>query len=138
MHDLGLCVSKLDAWRNIPARKPAPTAMNCTEIARKIELHNPNADALEVARMCTLICSSVPDRSILEDDTKFLKVWEEVNLRLQAATDQHSAVTEELESLTNSDPQEFSHEQIWVLVRSIKVQNQLLRLYVGDPSLEMG
>lgn len=112
--------------------------MNCTEIARKIELHNPNADALEVARMCTLICSSVPDRSILEDDTKFLKVWEEVNLRLQAATDQHSAVTEELESLTNSDPQEFSHEQIWVLVRSIKVQNQLLRLYVGDPSLEMG
>ncbi len=112
--------------------------MNCTEIARKIELHNPNADALEVARMCTLICSSVPDRSILEDDAKFLKVWEEVNLRLQAATDQHSAVTEELESLTNSDPQEFSHEQIWVLVRSIKVQNQLLRLYVGDPSLEMG
>ncbi|MFK7768241.1 MAG: hypothetical protein AB8B55_13535 [Mariniblastus sp.] len=118
--------------------EPNITTMNCTDIARKIELHNPTADALEVARMCTLICSSVHDRNVLDDDSRFLKVWEEVNLRLQAATDQHAAVTEELEQLTNSDPHEFSPEQVWVLVRSIKVQNQLLRLYVGDPSLEMG
>lgn len=112
--------------------------MICTEIARKIEQQNPDADALEVARICTLICSSVQDRDVLEDDRKFLEIWNEVNLRLQAATDQHSAVTEELENLANSDPQDFSPDQIWILVRSIKVQNQLLRLFVGDPSLEMG
>jgi hypothetical protein len=112
--------------------------MNCTEIARKIEQHNPDAGALDVARMCTLICSAVSDLNTLEDDKKFLEVWDEVNLRLQAATDQHAAVTEELEKLSSSDPHDFSPDQIWVLVRSIKVQNQLLRLYVGDPSLEMG
>ena len=112
--------------------------MICTEIAKKIEQQNPDADALEVARMCTLICSAVPNREDLRDDKKFLEIWDEVNLRLQAATDQHAAVTEELERLSSSDPQKFSPEQVWILVRSIKVQNQLLRLYVGDPSLEMG
>ena len=112
--------------------------MKCTEIAQKIEEHNPDAGALEVARMCTLICSAVPELDVLKDDEKFLEIWDDVNMRLQAATDQHAAVTEDLEQLSSSDPQEFAPEQIWVLVRSIKVQNQLLRLYVGDPSLEMG
>lgn len=112
--------------------------MICTELAKKIEQHNPDAGALEVARICTLICSAVSNREVLRDDKKFLEIWDEVNLRLQAASDQHAAVTEELEQLSNSDPQQFSPEQIWILVRSIKVQNQLLRLYVGDPSLEMG
>ena len=112
--------------------------MTCTEIAAKIEKFNPNADALDVARMCALICSAVTDRSMLRDDAYFLQIWDEVNMRIQAATDQHAAVTEELEELTSSDPHDFTPDQIWVLVRSIKVQNQLLRLYVGDPSLEMG
>ena len=112
--------------------------MNCSEIAKKIERHNPGADALEIARMCTLICTAVPDRKLLADDEYFLDVWDEVNLRLQAATDQHAAVTEELEQLSESDPREFSPEHVWILVRSIKVQNQLLRLYVGDKYVEMG
>ena len=112
--------------------------MNCTQIASKIEQFNPDADALDVARMCALICSAVPDREQLSEDEFFVQIWDEVNMRIQAATDQHAAVTEELEELSQSDPHEFSPEQIWVLVRSIKVQNQLLRLYVGDPSLEMG
>lgn len=112
--------------------------MNCSQLAKQIEQHNPGADALEVARMCTLICSAVSDRESLRDENHFLEVWDEVNLRLQAATDQHAAVTEELEQLSRSNADEFSSDQIWILVRSIKVQNQLLRLYVGDPSLEMG
>ena len=85
-----------------------------------------------------MICSAVADSNELENDARFLEVWDEVNLRIQAATDQHEAVTEELEALSSSDPQTFSQDQIWILIRSIKVQNQLLRLYVGDPSLEMG
>jgi hypothetical protein len=112
--------------------------MNCSEIAKRIERQNPGADALEIARMCTLICTAVPDRKLLTDDEYFLDVWDEVNLRLQAATDQHAAVTEELEQLSESDPREFSPEHVWILVRSIKVQNQLLRLYVGDKYVELG
>jgi len=112
--------------------------MNCTEIASKIEKQNPNATPLEVARMSALICSAITDTSELQNDERFLDVWDEVNMRIQAATDQHAAVTEELETLSSSDPLSFSQDQIWILVRSIKVQNQLLRLYIGDPTLEMG
>ncbi len=60
-----------------------------------------------------------------------------MGLRLQAATDQHAAMTEELESLARSDPRKFSPEQIWVLIRAIKVQSQILELYVGEPSLDV-
>ena len=112
--------------------------MSFIAIAKRIQRKIPDADALEVARMCTLMCNSVSDLSTLSDKEKFVEIWDEVNLRLQAVTDQHVAVSEELEALIDSDVHGFSSEQIWVLVQSIKVQNQLLRLYAGDPSLEMG
>ena len=57
-------------------------------------------------------------------------------VRLQAATDQHAAMTEELESLARSDPREFTPDQIWVLIRAIKVQGQILQLYLGEPVLD--
>jgi hypothetical protein len=60
-----------------------------------------------------------------------------MGLRLQAATDQHAAMTEELEMLAKSDPRLFTAEQIWVLIRAIKVQSQILQLYVGAPPLDV-
>jgi hypothetical protein len=56
---------------------------------------------------------------------------------MQVATDQHEAMTEELEQLGNSDPQKFTQDQIWVLLRAIKVQSQLLEYYVGYPVLDV-
>ena len=52
-------------------------------------------------------------------------------MRLQAATDQHAAMTEELEDLAQTDPRQFSSDQIWILIRAIKVQSQILQMYVG-------
>jgi hypothetical protein len=45
-------------------------------------------------------------------------------------------MTEELETLARSDPQRFTPDQIWVLIRAIKVQSQILQLYVGEALLE--
>jgi glucose-6-phosphate-specific signal transduction histidine kinase len=59
------------------------------------------------------------------------------SLKLQAATDQHAAMTEELDALTQSDPRKFSADQIWVLIRAIKVQSQILQMYVGEPQLKV-
>ena len=53
-------------------------------------------------------------------------------MQYQAAIDQHAAMTQELEDLASSDPREFTPDQIWILVRSIKVQSQILKLYAGD------
>ena len=106
--------------------------MKCSELANKIEEINPLADARDIARMCALICNAVVDRNRLADDEYFLQSWEEVNLRLQAAADQHAAVTEELETFVGKEPEELTVAQIGALARSIKIQNQLLLFYIGE------
>jgi hypothetical protein len=37
--------------------------------------------------------------------------------------------------LARSDPQKFTPDQIWILIRAIKVQSQILQLYVGESVL---
>jgi hypothetical protein len=46
-------------------------------------------------------------------------------------------MTEDLEELAASDPQSFSQDQIWVLIRAIKVQSQVLQMYVGHPLIDV-
>jgi hypothetical protein len=110
---------------------------NCQELAARIENLQPEAHPRDVARLCLLLTNVVDDVEELEDDSRLRKAWQEMELRLQAATDQHAAMTEELEALANSDPQSFTREQIWVLLRAIKVQSQVLQLYVGLPVIDV-
>ena len=105
--------------------------MNCHELAERIQRLEPDADMRDIARLCLLLSNQVEDVGALQDDQLLSAAWSEMGLRLQAATDQHAAMTEELENLANSDPQKFSPEQIWILVRAIKVQSQILQLYLG-------
>ena len=110
--------------------------MNCQDLASRIQRLQPEADARDVARLCLLLTNSTDDVRKLDDDRLLTAAWREMGLRLQAATDQHAAMTEELESLAKSDPQRFTPDQIWVLIRAIKVQSQILQLYVGEALLE--
>lgn len=111
--------------------------MKCAELAERIESLQPGADSRDVARLCLLLANSADDVNCYQDEDALTEAWKEVGLRLQAATDQHAAMTEELESLARSDPKKFSPDQIWVLIRAIKVQSQILQLYVGEPALEV-
>ena len=110
--------------------------MNCQELARRIERLQPDAQMRDVARLCLLLANTADDVARLEDDGVLTCAWRDAALRLQAATDQHAAMTEELETLARSDPQEFTPDQIWVLIRAIKVQGQILQLYLGEPVLD--
>jgi hypothetical protein len=110
---------------------------SCQELAARIEGLQPEADPRDVARLCLLLANAVQDVAELEDESRLHKAWREMELRLQAATDQHAAMTDELESLANSDPQCFTRNQIWVLLRAIKVQSQVLQLYVGLPAIDV-
>ena len=58
-------------------------------------------------------------------------------MRLQAATDQHAAMTEELEEVSRRNPDEFTAEHVWILLRAIKVQSQILQLYIGDTGIDV-
>ena len=107
--------------------------MTCQELAARIERLYPEADPREVARLCLLLATYVPELEELRDEQRLYQAWREIGLRLQAATDQHTAMTEELEQLARTPTTCFTPEQIQTLIRAIKVQSQVLQLYVGLP-----
>jgi len=111
--------------------------MKCTDLAKRIEGFRPEAEVRDVARLCLLLSNSSPDLDELSSDAELASAWKEMDLRMQAATDQHAAMTEELECLARSDPQRFTPSQIWILIRAIKVQSQILQMYVGEPALDV-
>jgi hypothetical protein len=111
--------------------------LTCQDLANCIENLQPDALPRDVARLCLLLANHVGNLDDLGDSGRLTQAWQEMGLRLQAATDQHAAMTEELETLASSDPEKFSPEQVWVLIRAIKVQSQVLQLYVGQPAIDV-
>jgi hypothetical protein len=111
--------------------------MKCTELAQQIEHIQPNASPQDVARLCLLLANGVDNLEILRERTALQDAWKRMGLQLQLATDQHAAMTQDLEDLAASDPESFSQEQIWILIRAIKVQSQVLQMYVGHPWLDV-
>jgi hypothetical protein len=109
----------------------------CHDLAARIERLQPQAAPQEVARLCLLLSNNGGEAEWLEDDQRLTEAWHEMGLRLQAAADQHAAMTEELESLSRSNPREFGPDQIWTLVRAIKVQSQILQFYIGESPLDV-
>ena len=111
--------------------------MKCTELAQQIEQIQPNASPQDVARLCLLLANEVDNLEALRERTTLQNAWKQIGLQLQLATDQHAAMTQELEDLAASDPESFSQDQIWILIRAIKVQSQVLQMYVGHPWLDL-
>lgn len=107
--------------------------MNCQELASRIQRLQPEAMPRDVARLCLLLSNNVENLAELADDDRLAAAWQEMGFKLQAATDQHAAMTEELEKLAATCPDQFAMEQVWTLIRAIKVQSQILQLYVGLP-----
>lgn len=111
--------------------------MHCFELAERIQQLQPQASARDVARVCLLLSNEHEHLNELQDERRLHDAWQQTVLKLQAATDQHAAMTQELEELASSDPEQYSKEQVWVLIRAIKVQSQVLQLYVGQPVLDV-
>lgn len=111
--------------------------MNCQDLAARIQKLQPDAMPRDVARLCLLLTNHVNNITDLDDDDHLSEVWQEMSIRLQATTDQHAAMTAELEELSHTVPDQFSMDQIWVLIRAIKVQSQVLQLYVGQPPVDV-
>lgn len=112
-------------------------AMSCAELAQQIERLQPAAAPQDVARLCLLLANSVTELESLRETTALRDAWKRTGLQLQVATDQHAAMTEELEALAASDPKTFTQDQIWILIRAIKVQSQVLQMYVGHALLDV-
>ncbi len=81
--------------------------LTCQNLAARIESLQPNAAPRDVARLCLLMANHLDDSAESLDDDQFGRAWEAMSLRLQAATDQHAAITVELEGLAGRTPQQF-------------------------------
>ncbi|MEM6329203.1 MAG: hypothetical protein AAF790_03025 [Planctomycetota bacterium] len=111
--------------------------MKCQELAGLIEALQPEASPQDVARLCLLLANRHEDLAAMKDRSALRQAWKQTGLQLQVATDQHAAMTSELEELAKSDPKTFTQDQVWVLIRAIKVQSQILQLYVGHSMLDV-
>ncbi len=66
------------------------------------------------------------------DDAELKAHCETVRMELQIATEQHAAVSQELDQLAETSPCEFSPNHVWTLVRAIKAQSNFLQMYLGN------
>ncbi len=115
-----------------------PTAfqtMTCHQLAERIAGLRPEFSPVEVARLTLMILARSNDDCLLTDDDALYAEWRNATFRLEAASDQHAAVAIELERLQSDSRVEFSEEQLWVLLRAVKVQSQLLEIYTEQPQL---
>ena len=108
--------------------------MNCQQLAQRISSLQPDLSEIEVARLCLVILSQCDDHQKLSSDEHLLTVWKHASFRLDAASDQHAGVSEELEMMCADGPVQFTPDQLWILMRAIKVQSQLLELYTQQPA----
>lgn len=105
-------------------------------IERLAQLY-PHYGQSELLRMGLLLSLHQTDESAGEsaleraNDDELSLLSQKVSLQLSAAGDQHAAVADELDSLAATSPCDFSPAHVFTLVRAIKVQSQVLNLYLG-------
>lgn len=109
--------------------------MQCHRLAESIEQLDPQLSATEVARLCLLLLNEPrTDDSLLADEVSLRRACKAAAFRLKAAADQQAAVADELDAIALDGPQRFNADQIWKLVKAIKVQSQMLELYADQPA----
>ena len=106
--------------------------MDFPTLAAEIEQLDPNASQDQVAQIAMLMLRSGAESQQLQQTDVVHNLFNDIKIRLNAACDQHAAMTDEIQSLACSDPRQYSPDEVWVLVRAIKVQCQLLETYTGN------
>ncbi|GAB5404249.1 MAG: hypothetical protein Aurels2KO_24800 [Aureliella sp.] len=107
------------------------STLDAAELTRRIALLKPELAHVEVLRLSLLVAQRVESLDDLSDQSELANMCDDTCLKLGAATDQHEAVAGELDSLAATDSCDFSTDHLWTLVRAIKVQSQVLNLYLG-------
>lgn len=108
--------------------------MTCHEISQRLSTLQPELSPVDIARL-TLMILIQHDPSQLQDDESLTRASQSAAFRLESASDQHAAVANELDAMCNDGPVEFTSDQLWVLLRAVKVQSQILELYTDEPAV---
>jgi len=108
--------------------------MTCHELAKRLADLRPELHAIEVARLSLLILIQTENAEKLHDDETLLSAWKNASFRLEASADQYAAVAAELDQMCSTGPVQFTPDQLWILLRAVKVQSQILELYTDEPA----
>ncbi len=104
--------------------------MPIQEILNRIADFCGHSDESELLRFAFLMSLRTDNlQSLSEDELEAL--YCQVAEQLVVATEQHVAVSEQLDQLAETQPCEFSPEHVWTLVRAIKAQGRCLNLYMS-------
>lgn len=110
--------------------------MKVEHLATKIQHLQPHWKTPDVAEMCLMLSVS-DDLEEITDENELSSKCSTLHLKRQHVTEQYGAVLEELDELAQSDPSKFGREQIWVLLRAIKIQDQIIKLHLGGSPLDV-
>ncbi len=104
--------------------------MALAQLIEQLEAIEPNMPPSYTARLLLLLVQACSDSlDELVDEASIVKKLRPIELKMQSAQDQESAVAEELDQLASSHPAEFSPSHVWTLIRALKVQKQIIDLY---------
>ena len=104
--------------------------MALAQLIQQLEAIEPNMPPSHTARLLLLLVQACSDSlDELVDEASIVRRLRPIELQLQSAQDQESAVAEELDQLASSHPAEFSPSHVWTLIRALKVQKQIIDLY---------
>ena len=105
--------------------------MNAENLVHEVQVLMPHATRGEVLQMACLVgVESDAGESLAA--ARLPQLVHEMRLRWKTACDQFAVVSHELSSIGRFDPCQFSPLQLWSLLRSMRVQRQLLQLYTGQ------
>lgn len=105
--------------------------LNAQQLVTAITELRPDDTPSEQLRIALLLSLQESDLRALKDPAELDSQCTKLSGKLAATSDQHAAVATELDALALSAPCEFTPDHVWALVRAIKVQNQILNLYLG-------
>lgn len=109
--------------------------MTCHDLAKRLSELQPELSQIDIARLALMIFTQCHDADELSDDAVLIAAWKNATFRLEAASDQYAAVASELETICSNGPVQFTPDQLWMLLRAVKVQSQILELYTDQPAL---
>lgn len=105
--------------------------MNSTQqLIRRLAQLYPAYGPAELLRIGLLVSLQEADIETCSD-SELEEKCQQISMQMSAASDQHAAVCDELDSLAATTPCDFSPTHVWTLVRAIKIQSQVLNLYLG-------
>ncbi len=107
------------------------------DLGRRIESIFGEMDECLNAQLCLFTYRAKQGEVDKLTDKQLESLCREFRVKLEHARDQYAAVTCELKAMAESDPSQFGREQVWTMLRAIKIQDQLLKMHIGGELLNV-